>query len=525
MNNVTTLESNDVYKVLKERFGHTTFKEGQFDIITSILRKRDTLVIKSTGGGKSLCYQLPSVMLKGITIVISPLISLMEDQVSEARKIGRKDVISFHSGLSQQERTMVLNQIHKYRLLYISPEGIQNEQVIKSVQWRGVSLFVVDEAHCISQWGHDFRMDYLELASIRKKIGNPTCLAMTATATEDVKGDIVNSLDLQKPQLFEYTVDRPNIAICLENVSSDKEKIEKIIHLLQNRKDAGMIYFSSRNKAEDVCRVLQNQGFENISYYHGGMNPEERNIIQQQFIEGDLRLICATNAFGMGVNKPDIRFVIHYHYPSNLESYVQEMGRCSRDGKPGLSYIFAQEGDELISYHFLEQEFLDENQIKQLVKYLDFKWKHNQDIILEEIAYQLKSPVQALHFVFFHLDRLGICNYNKSKLHEEMKPFFVDQIKLVELLKEATEKQRYKRLKKITEMNYWIKLNSEHKACRRNYILSYFSQVGTKSTQFCCDLCGIQASWFVKDIDTHQALENQKTLTWQEKVNILWPTK
>jgi ATP-dependent DNA helicase RecQ len=533
------VKDHELLHILKKRFGYEGFREGQSEILHSILEGKDTVVIKSTGAGKSLCYQLPSLLLEGITIVISPLISLMEDQVREARKMGRRDAISLHSGLNQSQRAKIIKQLSNYTLLYLSPEGIQNEQVMMALKKRGVSLFVIDEAHCISQWGHDFRLDYLKLASIRKRLGQPICLAMTATATLEVKKDIIHFANLENPKVFVYSVDRPNIYIKVERVDTEKEKKEKLLTMLCQRKDAGMIYFSSRAKAEEMTYYLLENGITNVSYYHGGMSSDERNMIQQQFLNGELQLICATNAFGMGINKPNIRFVVHYHYPSYIESYVQEMGRCSRDGAKGLSYVFAQEEDKLIPYRFLDQECLDEQTIKELVNYLNFKYEHQQKVKIEETSHNIQCPPQGLQVVFFHLLNMGVC-YKEGRetitiSQEEYQVARSITAEVTDQLVKTIQRQRSRKLKKITDMNQWLKLSDAE--CRRMYLLHYFSDTrdfsGTtpSSTQPtpCCDLCDLGSQWYEQDIDQLNNVsilareKKDKEFSWKEKLDRLWP--
>jgi ATP-dependent DNA helicase RecQ len=511
---------DELHQILDKRFGHNSFREGQEEVISSVLNLRDTLVIKSTGGGKSLCYQLPSLVFKGITVVISPLISLMEDQVSEARKIGRRDVLALHGGVSYDQREQILRNLNKVQLLYLSPEGIQHPQIISALKKRTVSLFVVDEAHCISQWGHDFRTDYLELAPIRESLGNPVCLAMTATATDEVKRDIIQYTELRDPLILIYTMDRKNIAINVEKVASEKEKNQRITQFISSRNDAGMIYFSSRAKAEELTFFLLENGVTDVAYYHGGMSSEERHMIQQQFLEGELRIICATNAFGMGVNKADIRYVIHYHFPSHLESYVQEMGRCSRDEKPGLSYLFAQEGDEQIPYRFIEQEFLSDEQVRELVTILLSKeqahmkgqrFEHGIDEAeMTALRGQIQCSMQALKLAFYHLGQL----------------LFSDGESLQRELSLKLEAQRQKRMKKIAKMYYWLQLDEG--SCRRKFILNYFSETPSPyKANPCCDLCGLERRWMEQDIEESALSANKakQDLDWQAKLHKLWPIK
>ncbi|WP_025027718.1 RecQ family ATP-dependent DNA helicase [Caldalkalibacillus mannanilyticus] len=534
MKEALIIEQERLEAILGKVYGHSSFREGQLEIIQSVLEAKDTLVIKSTGAGKSLCYQLPSLFYEGLTLVISPLISLMEDQVSEARKRGRRDVISFHSGYSLKEKELILANLRNIRLLYISPEGLNNQPLIQALKKRKVSLFVVDEAHCISQWGHDFRMEYLELAKVRSFFHNPPCLAVTATATAEVKQDIIQFLNLHQPQEFIYSVDRPTIAIKVEKVGTEREKDERILQLIQKRKDTGMIYFSSRHKAEEFTFYLHQKGIHDVAYYHGGMSTEERQMIQQQFLANELRLICATNAFGMGVNKPNIRFVIHYHFPSYLEGYVQEMGRCSRDGKEGLSYVFYQTGDEQIPYRFIEQEFLSADQIGKLMESIQLALPEQHPVMFQELTYSLECSYQALHFVAHHLEQMGVCTYQRSLQQITLNsPLKQNVEKIKEELNDMIEKQRGRRRKKIAEMYYWLTLDET--SCRRSFILDYFSEQDSNKMEHdlekpCCDLCGIAEEWIFQDIDTQQTIKqntlvSQNNLGIQEKIDRLWPIK
>jgi len=523
MNQVESFGAKNLKEVLEKVFHHSSFRPGQQEIIQSILGGNDTLVIKPTGGGKSLCYQLPSYFLEGLTLVISPLISLMEDQINEARKQGRRDVISFHSGYSSEEKEIILANLEQYKLLYISPEGLQNTYLQEKLKKRKVSLLVVDEAHCISQWGHDFRMEYLDLARLRSLFLDPPCLAVTATATPEVKKDIIQYLNLRNVQEFIESVDRPNIAIFVEKVDMEKQKDQKILEFLQQRQDAGMIYFSSRAKAEEFTFFLQSHGIQDVAFYHGGMSAEDRYIIQQQFLTGELKIICATNAFGMGVNKSNIRYVIHYHFPSYIESYVQEMGRCSRDGKPGLSYVFYQQGDEQIPYRFVEQEFLNQEQLHDLIQLFHFSSQRQEPLALADIYPSVECSEQALHFILFHLERLKLGVFHKVQQEIEINKSFQAEHVFSEL-SELVDRQKGRRRKKISDMYYWLNLSDGE--CRRKFILQYFGEGNEAPMQpdVCCDLCGLPQEWVIIDIDDQQSNQKSaKELSLEQKIDRLWP--
>ncbi|MDQ0337787.1 ATP-dependent DNA helicase RecQ [Caldalkalibacillus uzonensis] len=515
-------------RLLQEHFGFASFRQGQREIIHSVLKGQDTLVVKSTGGGKSLCYQLPSYVLPGLTVVITPLISLMEDQLREARLQGRKDVMALHSGLSLAERQMVLKALHRYRLLYVSPEGLQNKPVLQRLKQCGVALFVVDEAHCISQWGHDFRTDYLKLAYVREALGQPPCLALTATATTEVVRDICRALRLQEPRAFIFSVDRPNIAIYVEKVRSEEEKLAKIETFLHERHDPGMIYFSSRQKAEEVYQTLLSKGIDDAAYYHGGMSSEERQMIQHQFLQGKLRLICATNAFGMGINKPNIRFVIHYHFPPNLESYVQEMGRSSRDGQRGLSYVLVQDGDEHIPYHFVDQEYLHQSQLERLTELLNFHLNKGLSVPLPQLCEQMCCLPQALETALFYLEQYGLCRYERMREQQVTvtRPVTAEHIRCVGGTLDAI---RQNKLNKINHIFRWLNLDRSY--CRRQFILDYFAhpqhhlQNKSGKPEACCDHCGLTPDMIWRDVERPRHISPGQSLTWEEKVRRLWPAE
>lgn len=545
-------------ETLRRYYGYLSFRPGQLEVIQSILAGHDTLLIQPTGGGKSLCYQLPSLYFEGITVVVSPLISLMEDQVREAKLIGRKDITALHGGQSKAQRSWILRNLPRFQVLLMSPEGLQSEQVLQLLRKRKVSCFVVDEAHCISQWGHDFRLDYLKLKEIRKELGQPVCLALTATATKEVKQDIVRFLQLQDVRLLEYPVDRPKIKLHVEKVATEQDKLDWILKLTQARQDAGMIYCATRSKTEELTERLLEAGISGVAYYHGGLSAEDRFIIQQQFLEGELKLICATNAFGMGVNKPNIRYVIHYHFPSHLEAYVQEMGRCSRDGREGLSLVLAQAGDEQLPFHFLEAEYLTFEQLQMLFSLLQAHQEKGMTWRKEELLSSLLCSEQALDVALHHWQ-------NIQQAHPRVSPRSLEEG--IEEVYRLLQEQKLRKRKKIGRILQWLELDKG--ACRRKEILRYFGQELSEAVPKCCDLCDAKQAGSLGqmdaeaynagglrklyqelylDIDEHispkesseltsgewievrqqpsafeRELHRNQVLNWQDKLNRLWP--
>ncbi|MFL2029163.1 RecQ family ATP-dependent DNA helicase [Loigolactobacillus zhaoyuanensis] len=330
-----------IKQVLQARFGYTAFKPGQAEVIQAVLSGQDTFAILPTGTGKSLCYQLPGYLLAGQIIVISPLLSLMQDQVAQLHYLGEKSVLALNSALDPVTRRYGLAHLEQYKFVFLSPEMANQPQIRQKLRQSQIDLLVVDEAHCISQWGVDFRPDYLALKSLRTTIQPRATLALTATATKRVQADILAKLGLAATDTKQiiHSVDRRNIYLAIEVVADETEKDQHLVALCQQLKRPGIIYFSSRQKAEEITVLLQQKVTQRVAFYHGAMTSQDRFAVQQQFMHGKLEIICATNAFGMGINKADVRFVIHYHLPSSLESYLQEIGRAGRDGQQSIAIL------------------------------------------------------------------------------------------------------------------------------------------------------------------------------------------
>lgn len=334
-----------IYKTLKERFGYETFKPGQLEVIQSVLAGQATLAVLPTGTGKSLCYQLPAYLLGHTTVIISPLIALMQDQVAQLNYQGEKKAVAINSNLEPRQKHALLRQLPQYRFVFMAPETISQPAVIQALQQCQIDLLVIDEAHCISQWGIDFRPDYLVLAQIKHQLNPGATLALTATADAQVRHDILAKLDLQSANRIITSVDRPNIYLGVSQQADEASKNAFLQQLVTESQGPGIIYFSSRQKTVEIAAFLQQKTAMRVAYYHAALSPQERFIIQQQFMQGQLDVICATNAFGMGINKANIRYVIHYHLPQNIESYLQEVGRSGRDGQPAYAMLLATPQD------------------------------------------------------------------------------------------------------------------------------------------------------------------------------------
>ena len=347
--------SMDIFDALKRYFGYDSFRENQEDIIRHVVAGNDALVLMPTGGGKSLCYQIPALVMDGTTVIISPLISLMKDQVETLRANGIA-AEALNSGNDSTEDLLIRRQCvaGEIKLLYISPERAIAEADHLLSHMR-LSLLAVDEAHCISQWGHDFRPEYTQLATLRIKFPNIPIMALTATADKVTRQDIIEQLQLKDAREFISSFDRPNLSLCVKRGYKNVEKMHFILNFIKARPlDAGIIYCLSRKTTEKVAEDLRKKGI-NAAAYHAGMNPSERSMTQEQFKNDQLLVVCATIAFGMGIDKSNVRWVIHYNMPKSIESFYQEIGRAGRDGAPADTVLFYSLADIIQLTEFAKQ--------------------------------------------------------------------------------------------------------------------------------------------------------------------------
>ncbi len=362
---VTTPSLDQARAVLRERFGYPAFRPGQEAAVESVLAGHDTLVVLPTGGGKSLCYQVPALILPKLTVVISPLISLMKDQVDAlaARGLPATFVNSTLTG-SQISDRLSRAMRGDVKLLYVAPERFDFGTTAERLRDAGVSLLAVDEAHCVSEWGHDFRPSYLRISSVRERLGNPPTVALTATATPHVRTDIVTHLKLESPKTIITGFDRKNLAYHVVPTKTDRDKDDALVQLLRETDGLAVVYAATRKAVERIALLLERARIK-AAAYHAGLDDERRHTVQDAFMTEKVRAIVATNAFGMGIDKPNVRLVVHYAMPGTLEAYYQEAGRAGRDGLPATCYLLHAFPDRFTHEFFIkgaypERELVDE---------------------------------------------------------------------------------------------------------------------------------------------------------------------
>ena len=362
-------------EILKNIFGYDDFRTLQKEIIESILSKKDALVIMPTGGGKSLCYQLPAMIFKGLTVVVSPLISLMKDQVDQMTQLGIQAVL-LNSSISRQEYYQNIKQIRegKVKLLYVAPETLLKNDILEFLESVEVECFAIDEAHCISEWGHDFRPEYRKIAHVRKRFPGAVCLALTATATARVRSDIRKNLELNESNDFIASFNRGNLFYKI--VPKDNPLEQTLEFLKQFKNESGIIYCFSRDGVDSLCQSLKKKGYSAMPY-HAGLSDEERQENQNLFLRDEVKIMVATIAFGMGIHKTNVRYVIHFDLPKSIEAYYQETGRAGRDGVDSTCLLLYSYSDIHKLRYFLDQKSDDDEkkaavtQLNALVDYAD----------------------------------------------------------------------------------------------------------------------------------------------------------
>ncbi|RFU63146.1 ATP-dependent DNA helicase RecQ [Peribacillus saganii] len=489
--------------MLQKHFGFSSFRAGQKEVIASLLGGQCTLAMLPTGSGKSLCYQLPAYIINKTIVIVSPLLSLMQDQAEQLKMRGEKKVITLNSFLSPQQKQAALKQLGNYRFIFLSPEMLRMRSVMSALKRLDIGLFVVDEAHCISQWGYDFRPDYLNLGGFRAALGEPLTLALTASATAEVRKDILEKLGLNGSNQIITSIDRSNIAITVEKVASYEDKLERVIQVASEMKGSGIIYFSSKKLAESVAAMLTEKGINDVGYYHGGMEQEQRMLIQQQFLGGQIRIICATSAFGMGINKEDVRFVVHFHLPMGMEAYVQEIGRAGRDGKQSIAILIYCEGDEGLPLRLAEQELPTDIQIIESCRFLSHH-DHKPSQLPKSLQLDLMSKF-SLNETQIRFILAFIKDGNPAEKAEEMR-VYVQNRKLI-------------KQDKFTAFYHWFQSSN----CRRELLLTYFQEEKQEIIPYCCDNCGFSITRLLEEMpgEINQSSNGGLYFSWKKELEAI----
>lgn len=480
---------------LSKYFNYDTFRPGQREVVEEIVSgDRDILAIMPTGRGKSICYQLSGLLLPGMTLIISPLVALMKDQVDSLKNIGITQATFLNSQLTAgEQRNRIQGVIQgRYKLVYVAPERLRNQVFLEMIQQVKVTLLVVDEAHCVSQWGHDFRPDYLW---IRKFAGSlpeqPRIMALTATATVNVQKDILWQLGIPQAKKIISSSDRPNLYYQVARVHSDTEKRLALANLLKQvmaeGPGSGIIYAATRKDCEQIANWLRTQLGLTVGYYHAGLTPYERTEVQEMFVREELPIVVATNAFGMGIDKANIRFIVHYSLPSSLESYNQEVGRAGRDGQPAQCLLLFAPKDKALQLWMIKNDTIAVKELQAfllLIKgcqpgselYLSYEQLAVKGIEETKVRVAISEleRVKVLHL----LERDG------SGVRVEIIQDSLDREVLHNIL-ERINKLTEERLNKLEVMTRWINTTR----CRREALLAYFGEEKPESLLRCCDNC------------------------------------